>query len=390
MSPALRITTAEELVRALQLLSNSDFVAIDTEFMRERTYYATLCLIQAATPDVCVIIDPLAVTDLSPLWQFLADRKRLKVLHSARQDLEVLSQAMSLHASTRTEGGAATADIIPGPVFDTQIAAALLGAAAQVGYATVVAERLGITLAKGQTRTDWSQRPLTPEQVDYAADDVRYLVPLYTNLRDALETRGRLHWQQEEALKLEDASLYRIEPAEAWRRLKGLDRLQPQQRATARLLAAWRESRAMLKDKPRGWILTDESLRDIAERLPGKREDLDTIRDLSANFRRKRSEEILAIVAQGRTNGALERDAVMPARPEPQQLARATRLLALVREEAARSNIAPELLATRRDIEQLVFGGRSDHLLRGWRREIIGERIVKAASDDAPIATAQS
>jgi ribonuclease D len=132
-------------------------------------------------------------------------------------------------------------------------------------------------------------------------------------------------------------------------------------------------------------------LRDIAERLPGKREDLDTIRDLSANFRRKRSEEILAIVAQGRTNGALERDAVMPARPEPQQLARATRLLALVREEAARSNIAPELLATRRDIEQLVFGGRSDHLLRGWRREIIGERIVKAASDDAaPIAAAQS
>ncbi len=383
MTPALWISTTDELSRALELLSGSPFVALDTEFMRERTYYASLCLIQAATPHACVIIDPLAITDLQPLWQFLADRNRLKVLHAARQDLEVLSQAMAPRPAPD-----APLVTIPGPIFDTQIAAALLGSPAQVGYATLVTERLGHTLPKGQTRTDWSQRPLTAEQVTYAADDVRYLVPLYTHLRDALELRGRRQWQEEEALELEDARLYRIEPVDAWRRLKGLDRLQPMQRATAKLLAAWRESRAMLKDKPRGWILTDESLREIAERLPNTREQLEAIGGLSGNFLRKRSDEILALIAQGRSGAAAEGPAFVSSRPEPQQMARVTRLLALVREEASRSSIAPELLATRRDIEQLVFAARADHLLQGWRRAVIGERLALAAREDAAPGTA--
>ncbi|HKE93065.1 MAG TPA: ribonuclease D, partial [Povalibacter sp.] len=371
------ITTSGELTRALELLSGSDFVVIDTEFMRERTYYATLCLVQAATPDACVIIDPQAVPDLQPLWRFLADRRRLKVLHSARQDLEVLSQAMSHGLADANPAGTS---LIPGPVFDTQIAAALLGAPAQVGYATLVAERLGHTLPKGQTRTDWSRRPLSAEQLAYAADDVRYLVPLYLELRAALEARNRLSWLQEEAQELEDPTLYRIEPADAWRRLKGLERLKPQQRATAKLLAAWRESRAMIKDKPRGWILADEALRDIADCLPGDAEQLEQIRGLSPGFLRKRSDDILALVAQGKANAATESPAVVPPRPDPQQLGRVSKLLAIVRDEAARNEIAPELLATRRDAEQLVFAGRSDHLLQGWRRALIGERLVAAAS----------
>lgn len=377
MPPALWITTADELAKALEWLSASDFVALDTEFMRERTYYAGLCLIQAATPEGCAVIDPLALADLEPLWRFLADRSRIKVLHAARQDLEVLSQGMSPAATPP----AASVVPMPGPIFDTQIAAGLLGYPAQVGYATLVAERLGHTLHKGQTRTDWSQRPLTPEQLAYAADDVRYLVPLYLDLRDALQARGRLQWLEEEARELEDSRLYRIEPADAWRRLKGLDRLRPAQRATAKLLASWRESRAMLKDKPRGWILADESLREIAERMPKSAQELEAIRGLSPNFLRKRSDEVLALVTQGEANAASEGPSVIPGRPDPEQTARVTRLMAFVRTQAEREGIAPELLATRRNAEQLVFSGRSDHLLQGWRRAVIGERMVALAEE---------
>jgi ribonuclease D len=376
MPPAVWIATSEDLSRALAALSESDFVAIDTEFMRERTYYASLCLIQAATPKSCAIIDPLAITDLTPLWQFLEERSRIKVLHSARQDLEVLSLASGNNDVPDAPRMPAR---VPGPLFDTQIAAALLGSPAQIGYATLVAERLNHSLPKGQTRTDWSQRPLTNEQLTYAADDVRYLVELYQDLRQALITRGRLEWQNEETAELEDASLYRVEPADAWRRLKGLDRMQPQQRATAKVLAEWREARAMRKDRPRGWILSDESLRDIAESLPRTADDLARVRGVSANFLRKRTDEILELVKRGVANGVNEGAAFVPTRPDPREQALVTRLLTMIREEAARSQIAPELLATRRDVEQLVFSGRSEHLLRGWRRALIGERLVQTA-----------
>jgi ribonuclease D len=379
MPPARWIATSEALSSALELLSDSDFVALDTEFMRERTYYAELCLIQAATPAACVIIDPLAITDLTPLWNFLYDRRRVKVLHSARQDLEVLSLAIGRSSQASPDSPRLPAQV-PGPIFDTQIAAALLGSSAQIGYATLVAERLNHSLAKGQTRTDWSQRPLTAEQLAYAADDVRYLVQLYVDLRGALVERGRLEWLNEESLELEDTSLYRIEPADAWRRLKGLERLQPQQRATAKLLAEWREARAMRKDRPRGWILSDESLRDLAESLPGTAAELEGVRGLSANFLRKRTEEVLDLVRRGRANGPQEGPAFTPARPDPRHQSLVTQLLTMIREEAARCHIAPELVATRRDVEQLVFGSRSDHLLRGWRRAVIGERLVETAT----------
>ena len=380
MPPARWIGTSDDLSEALQLLSDSDFVALDTEFMRERTYYATLCLIQAATPKACVIIDPLAIQDLTPLWQFLADRDRIKVLHSARQDLEVLSLAIGRSAND-DPAAPRIPSRVPGPIFDTQIAAALLGSPAQIGYATLVAERLNHSLPKGQTRTDWSQRPLTDEQLIYAADDVRYLVELYMNLRPELQSRGRLQWQNEETLELEDSNLYRVEPADAWRRLKGLDRLHPQQRATAKLLAEWREARAMRKDRPRGWILSDESLRDIADSLPGTREDMERIRGLSSNFLRNRTDEVLELVKQGRLNGAHELPAVASVRPDPKEQSLVTRLLTMIREEAARSQIAPELVGTRRDAEQLVYSGRTDHLLRGWRRKVIGERLVQIATE---------
>jgi len=368
MPPPLCITTAEQLSDSLRQLATGDFVALDTEFMRESTYYAGLCLIQAATADYCVIIDPLAITELRPLWDFLADRSRLKVLHAGRQDLEVLSQAM------------APAGLgIPGPVFDTQIAAALLGHPAQVGYGPLVADRLGHTLPKGHARADWSHRPLSPQELEYAADDVRYLVPLYLNLREALQTQGRLPWLEEECRELEDERLYRTEPDAAWRRLKGLDRLHPGQRATAKVLAKWRETRAMSSDKPRGWILSDESLREIAERMPRSAADLEQLRSVAPGTIRKRGPEILAMIEEGTKLASSEPETTIPPRPEPEQLARVTKLMSSVRTQAEQMKIAPELLATRRDAEHLVFSGRAERLLSGWRREAIGERLVALA-----------
>ena len=366
MSATPPVTTATDLSAALARLEPGDFVALDTEFMRESTYFPKLCLIQAATSDACAVLDPLALPDLESLWQFLGSRARIKVLHAARQDLEVLT--------TATRG-----QPVPGPIFDTQIAAALLGHPAQIGYGSLVAERLGHTLAKGHTRTDWTRRPLTPEQLQYAEDDVRYLVPLYLDLRDALQAAGRLEWLYEETLEFERLDLHRTEPEAAWRRLKGLDRLQPQQRATAKLLAQWREAAAIKHDKPRGWILADDALREIAERMPSTTQDLEAVRSVPAGVVRRRGEEILALVERGRADAVNEAAASTPPRPQPQQIALVTKLMNFARETAQRAKINAELLATRRDVEQLVFARRTEHLLSGWRREIIGEPLLAAA-----------
>jgi ribonuclease D len=362
--PARHVTTTDQLTAALQLLSADAFVALDTEFMRESTYYPALCLVQAAGSAHCVVFDPLTIADLTPLWHFLADRSRIKVLHAARQDLEVLSQSME-RIGLR----------IPGPVFDTQVAAGLLGMSAQIGYAGLVMARLQHELPKGLARTDWAHRPLRAEQLTYAADDVRYLAQLYPGLRTELAAAGRLAWLEEATLELEDAGLYRTEPAAAWRRLKGLDRLAPHQRAAAKALAQWRETRAMQSDKPRGWILADDTLRELAERLPASEAELQRVRSLPAGVIRKRGAELLALIAASSAAAANEPPMHIPPRPDPAQLARVSELLALVRAQAQQLSIAPELLATRRDIEQLVFGGHSEHLMSGWRRTLIGERL---------------
>jgi ribonuclease D len=368
VQPADYIDNAEKLATALSYLSDSDYVALDTEFMRESTYYPKLCLVQAASAAHCFLIDPLAIAELRPLVEFLAERSRTKVLHAARQDLEVLSQA---HLQTAS---------VAGPIFDTQIAAALLGYPAQIGYGSLVEQRLGHSLAKGHTRTDWSRRPLSAEQLQYAADDAHYLVPLHEDLRSALTEAGRIEWLYEETAELEDARLYRTEPDEAWKRLKGLDRLQPEQRSVAKALAAWREKLAMQRDKPRGWILADESLRDIAERLPRSLEQLEQTRGLPPATLRKRGDELLSVVDQARARAADEADSAVFIRPDSRQLGRVTQLMGVVRARGEELKISPELLATRRAVEQLVFSGRADSLLKGWRREVVGERLVALAS----------
>ena len=234
------IDSAPELARFCLQLSGADWFALDTEFLREKTYYPKLCLLQVATPDSVACIDPLALDTLDPILDLVFDPGITKVMHSARQDMEIFYHLR----------GAA-----PGPVFDTQVAALLLGYPDQIGYGNLVSEVLNVRLEKLHTRADWSIRPLTQDQVSYAADDVIYLVDVYLNLRNRLVERGRLEWLDEDFARLSSDALYSNPPEDAWLRVKGGNRLKGAALAVLQALAGWRETLAQQRDRPRGWIL---------------------------------------------------------------------------------------------------------------------------------------
>ena len=364
MRDATLVTTQSQLEAAVFRLQSAPRLAIDTEFMRERTYHPHLCLVQVATDSDCLLVDPLAGLDLEGLYALLADRSKLKILHAARQDLEVLQL-----------GGRP----VPAPVFDTQVAAAMLGLPPQVGYAELVARRLGHSIDKGQTRTDWSRRPLTPEQLAYAADDVHHLLTLHTELAAELAANVRDAWLAEDAAALEDPTLYRTEPGDAWRRLKGLGRLKPREQAVARSLAGWREQRAIDADKPRGWIVTDEAIYALATTAPRNAADLEAVRALPPAVARKRGDELLALIAAAADSPDAAGIDATGRRPTPVENALVAKLQQVVRDQAAALGLSPEVLATRRDVEALVFPGRGEPaVLHGWRRAAIGEKLLAA------------
>jgi len=362
MRDATLITTQAALDAAVFRMQAAERLALDTEFMRERTYFPLLCLLQIATESDCFLVDPLAGLDLRALHALLAEPARLKILHAARQDLEVLLL---------------TGGTVPAPLFDTQVAAALLGFAPQIGYAELVARQLGHSIDKGQTRTDWSRRPLSPEQLAYAADDVHHLLTLHTDLAAALEAKGRSAWADEETTAYANPALYRTDPADAWRRLKGLGRMKPQEQAAARALTEWREGRAIESDKPRGWILTDDALLAIATLAPDTLEALAGIRALPPAVVRNRGAELLQLLAAARSAPPVDSsDDVSSRRPTPEETARAAKFMQVVRDEATALGVGPEILATRRDIEALARGVRDNALTRGWRRLVIGEKLL--------------
>ncbi len=345
-----------------QALEPATVLSLDTEFMREKTYRARLCLIQIATDDVIACVDPIALPDLDPLMAILYDPKRLKVLHAARQDLEIFHD---LHGR------------VPAPVFDTQIAAALLGFSDQAGYGTLVEGLLGITLEKGHARTDWSRRPLDAEQIAYAADDVRHLHRLYPLICERLEQAGRSDWLDDDFRALTDPDRYRRPDTEAWRRVSGHGRLKPQQLAILQTLAAWREAQARERDKPRKWILGDEVLLDLARRAPTERSALERIRGLNPATLRHHGETLLALIEQARQRPKAQWP-TPPARerPTPEQEGLADLLMACVRILGQQHGISPATLTTRKEVERLVRGERDLPLLQGWRARLVGDTLL--------------
>ena len=354
------IDTLAQLERLANELAGAAELALDTEFMRERTYYPKLCLVQLATADAIACIDPLAIDDLARLSALLASGTSLKVAHAARQDVETL-------LTGRVEP--------PAPLFDTQIAAALLGMQPQIGYGDLVHRMLGAKLAKAHARTDWSVRPLSREQLEYAADDVRHLLPLHEALKRELEKRDRLHWFDAEMARAQATFATRLSPEDAWQRLKGLDSLDARRRATAIALARWRETRAMQRDRPRGWILSDEALHEIVRALPHSIAQLQRLRSLPPGVIENSAADVLAAVASSAhlASGEPVRRA---GRPDPATQARLKALAAAVRRIAEQLQLMPEVLATRRDLQQLLNGDTDVPPLQGWRREVVGEALL--------------
>jgi ribonuclease D len=334
-------------------LAGQGHIGLDTEFMRERTYFAQLCLLQLCFADRAVCVDTLALTDMSALAGAMGAMATRKILHAARQDLEVLWPI------TGALNG----------VFDTQVAAALVGLPAQIGYADLTQTLLGRSLHKSQTRTDWSRRPLSVAQIDYALDDVR--------LTQRLIELGRERWFDEEMAELNSGQSYQVAPEEAWRRLKGLNELDESRLALAQALAAWREQRAIHADRPRAWILPDAALREIVSTVPRSIDQLAALGELPEGIRRHSGEQILALIGSVALPPRLPPLAARR-RPDLAETDTVRRLSQLTREVGQELGIAPEILATRRDMERLLAGDRQGGPLQGWRRAVIGERLLQA------------
>lgn len=357
MYPAATPTAAEEIAARL---AGEPAIGLDTEFMRERTYHPQLCLVQISWARHAACVDPLALPELEALRAALGAASTVKVLHASRQDLEVLLPTVgAVH-----------------PVFDTQIAAALTGEPAQIGYADLVRRLLGHELAKAHTRTDWSRRPLSTEQIEYALDDVRYLLTLKTQLEERLDRLGRLPWLAEELAALEDPAAFSVDPDQAWRRLKGLSGLDPGRQRLLRMLAAWRERRAMQRNRPRGWILDDALLREIVLRVPRTLDALGAIENVPANVLSRFGAQLLEYVHAAEI--AEPAPPLTRPKPDPHKNALLKKLGAIHRATATELGLNPQVLATRRDLEQFADGREDAAVLSGWRREVLGERLLAA------------
>lgn len=359
------ITDPAALADALDYAGQAEWLALDTEFVREDSYFPRLCLIQVAVGERLFLIDCIALSDLRPLSVLLANERTLKVLHAVDQDAEVL-----LHAVGQ----------VPKPLFDTQVAAALLGLGDQIGYAGCVQELLAVELGKGHQRTNWARRPLRDEELRYAADDVRHLGPLYLELRRRLEAAGRLDWLQEDCAAWCDPARYQTRPEDAWNRVKGLGRLPADQQQTAARLAAWREREAINRNRPRRWILGDEVLLALSSVQPRTAQQLAEVQGVPAGLRKSPQALLEAINRKADSDLALVVDS---GRPDPRIRALTRRLQDIVGGRAEQLGVPNSVLAPRRDLERLARGDRGINALRGWRRQVVGEPLLEALSEES-------
>jgi ribonuclease D len=356
------IDTADALSALRTELLGTAWLAVDCEFIRDESYFPELCLVQVATAREVVCIDPSAVTDLGAFAEVLFDARTTKVFHAGRQDLEVF-----YHVFGR----------VPGPVFDTQIAAPLLGLPEQIGYADLVRQLLGILLSKSQARTDWRRRPLSSAQLNYAADDVRYLATLYPQMRERLRELGRLDWLAADFEALTAPELYANEPDQAWMRIKIARQLDGLALGTLRAVAAWRESTAREANRPRGWILRDEAMCDIARARPRSLAELAGLRAIGEATVRRHGAALLSAVAGATPVAAIAPDARVRNRGlTVEEEILVDLMAALVRARAAAAELNHNLVASRRDLERFVLTPDADHALRsGWRRQLVGEAL---------------
>lgn len=357
------VTTPAQLRELAAELEGSTVLAIDTEFLREKTYYAKLCLLQLNNGTVSALVDPFSVGDLSPLVPILTDENCVKVFHAGTQDIDILWH----------ETG-----VIPSPIFDTQVAASLLGHPLQVGYGPLVRSVCDVKLAKADSYTDWSKRPLSGSQTKYALDDVIYLPRIYEALRDELAERGRLTWCERDFKALSDPASYENDPREMWRRVKRISSLSRGQLSVAREVAAWRETEAMRRNIPRKWVLPDEAIVEIARKAPKSSETLFEVRGLANKINGRDANQILEAVRKGKETPQEQWPRLERSPKGEVEADGAVELLSALLEMRAKQNgVAAPLVATHGDLSKLVRGHRDGlQLMEGWRYEIAGRELI--------------
>lgn len=370
------IDTNEDLQAYCDLIKSSRTLFVDTEFIREKTYAPILCLIQVATEDSLACIDPLNITNLEPFLDLIFNESITKVFHAARQDLEIFYNLRNT---------------APTPLFDTQIAATLLGHADQIGYGNLVNALLKVPLDKKYARTDWTQRPLSNEQLEYAINDVIYLREIYEIITQKLTDNNRIEWLKDDFDYLSSDSTFQISPEKMWRKVKGHNKLSGLQRAVLQDLAAWREQKAVNSDKPRKWIVSDDVLLSLAQHQPDSNTTLSKIRGLTEGVIKKSGSTLIEIIKKSKQRPQESWPTLTKfAKTSVQQDALIDCMMAIVRLCAAKENIATSMLCSRKDLEQWLLTLEPIALLTGWRNQIAGKQVSDFLKGDITISSNES
>jgi len=357
------INTPEQLAKLCEQIKKESWLALDTEFLREKTYYPKFCLLQIATPEWVACVDPIALPKLDDLFEAIYNPAIVKVFHSCRQDLEIFYQLTGK---------------LPTPIFDTQVAAPLLGFQDNPGYAMLVSSLLSINLNKAHTRADWSKRPLIEAEIEYAADDVIYLCQIYQLMVQKLTELGRIDWLKHDFAELENPALYTVAPDKAWFKIKGKNKLTGKQLSIIQTLAQWREKTAQSEDRPKSWLLRDELLFDLAKLQPETVQELANVRGINERAVNRYGKELCQLITAAKNRAPLPlNDKDRPAKKTQQQEAILDILTALVRIRAEENSLNPSILASRKDLEELLFDNDDEcPLLHGWRFTMAGRELV--------------
>jgi len=357
----ITIENEEDLAKLCEQLKGSNWLAVDTEFERIKTYYPELCLIQVANADVAAIIDTIAITNLDTFFEILYDESITKVFHSAHQDLEIF---LNLKGS------------VPTPVFDTQIAAPLLGYAEQIGYAKLVKQTSGVELSKAFTRSDWKFRPLNKGQLEYAINDVIYLGLIYVEFVEKLEKLNRSSWLVKDFSALANPDRYQPDPEHVWKKIREAKKLKGEKLAVLQKLAAWREVTARQENRPRNWLIKDDAIVDMAQLLPEDMSELSRIKNLQDRFLNKHGEILLGIIRVARNNSPEPLvEVVRREKLTGQEEAMVDALSVIVRLQAEIHEMNPNTLASRKELQTFVQNQDESKLLSDWRKSLIGDAL---------------
>ena len=363
MTPIQYIDTPGQLATLCEQIKKEPWLALDTEFLREKTYYPKFCLLQIATPEWVACIDPIALPQLESLFDAIYNPAIVKVFHSCRQDLEIFFQWTGK---------------LPSPIFDTQVAAPLLGFQDNPGYAMLVSSLLSVNLNKAHTRADWSKRPLTEAELEYAADDVIYLCQIYQIMVQKLTALGRIDWLKNDFAELTNPALYKVDPETAWFKIKGKNKLTGKQLSIIQTLAQWREKIAQAEDRPKSWLLRDELLFDLAKLQPETVQELANVRGINERSVNRYGKELCQLITAAKNRPPVplhEKD--RSAKKTQQEEAILDILTALVRVRAEENALNPTILASRKDLEELLSNGDDEcPLLHGWRYTMAGKELV--------------